>query len=107
VAVDEAAPLRVGQECDGPCDVLGLREAGHRDAALDVRIGVAACSLVFFVHLRLDPAGADGVYADAASSPLGCEGAGQADETVFARVVRDPVGDSEQPGHGADVDDAS
>src|SRR5215213_8987663 len=70
MSVDEAAPFRIGEEGDGPGNVLRSSETGHRDAALDVRVGVAATGLVLLVHLRLHPAGAYSVDADAASSPL-------------------------------------
>src|SRR5215204_3755950 len=106
MSVDEAAPFRIGEESDGPGNVLRRSETGHRDAALDIRVGVAATGLVLLVHLRLHPAGAYSVDADAASSPLRGEGAGQPDQTVLASVVSRPVGNAEQPRHGANVHDA-
>jgi hypothetical protein len=106
VSVDEAAPFRICQEGDGPSYILGCSKAPHRNASLDVRVGVAATGLVLLVHLRLHPAGAYSVDADAASSPLGGEGAGQPDQTVLARVVSRPVGNAEQPRYGGDVHDA-
>src|SRR5215217_4854201 len=106
MSVDEAAPFRIGKEGDGPGNVLRSSETGHWDAPLDVRVGVAATGLVLLVHLRLHPAGAYCVDANAASSPLGGEGAGQPDQTMFARVVSRPVGNAEQPRYGGDVHDA-
>src|SRR5918997_3463308 len=99
VAVNETAQLRVGEKRDGLGYVLGAGEAGHRDASLYIGVGVAAPGLVFDVHLGLDPAGTDGVYAHAATSPLGGQGSRQADQAVFARVVGHAIGDTEQPCH--------
>src|SRR5664279_3983040 len=69
VAVDEAAFGVVGEEGDGAGNVVGRGEAGHGDAAGDIGVGVAAAGLVGCVHLGLDPAGSDGVDANAATSP--------------------------------------
>ncbi len=49
--VDVAALVGVGEEGDGPRDVLGTGEAGHRGADLDVGLGVAAAGLVLVVNL--------------------------------------------------------
>jgi hypothetical protein len=51
VAVDEAAPFRIGQKGDGPGYVLGRGEAGHRGAALNVGVGVAAAGLILVIYL--------------------------------------------------------
>jgi hypothetical protein len=47
VAVDEGALLGVGEERDGLRYVLWCGETAHRDAVLDVLVGVAAAGLVF------------------------------------------------------------
>jgi hypothetical protein len=43
----------VGEEGDGARDVFGPGEAGHRGAALDVGVGVAAACLVLVVYIGL------------------------------------------------------
>jgi len=83
LAIDEGALGGVGEEEDGSGDVVGCGEAGHGDAVGDVGVGVGSLGLVYVVHLGFDPTGADGVDTDATSSPLGGEGAGEADETVL------------------------
>ena len=47
MAVDEGALLRVGEERAGLRYVLWCSETAHRDAVLDVLVGVAAAGLVF------------------------------------------------------------
>ena len=107
VAVDEAALRGVGEEEDGLGDIVGCGEAGHGDAAGDVVVGVGSGGLVDVVHLGFDPAGADGVGADAACSPLGGEGTGESDEAVLGGVVGAAVGDAGESGDRGDVNDAS
>ncbi len=107
MAVDEAAFCIIGKEGDGAGDVIWRCEAGHGDAVGDVGVGVGAGGLVDGVHFRFDPSGADGVDADAATSPLGGEGAGEADEAVLGGVVGCAVGDAEEAGDGGYVDDGA
>jgi hypothetical protein len=106
VAVDERALLGIGEKRDGSRHVVRGGEAAHWDAALDVLIGVAASGLVFYIHIGLDPAGADGVHPHVASAPLRREGARQPNKPVLARVVRRPVRNAEEPSHRTYVHDA-
>jgi hypothetical protein len=51
MAVNEAAMLGVCKEGDGPGDILGVGETGHRDASLDIRVRVASSGLILMVYL--------------------------------------------------------
>lgn len=107
VAVDEAAVGGVGEEEDGTGDIVGGGEAGHRNTAKDVVIGIGGGGLIKVVHLGLDPAGTDGVDANVAGAPLDGERTGEADEAMLGGVVGGAVGDAGEPGDRGDVDDAS
>lgn len=83
MAIDETALDRVGEEGDGPGNIVGSGKAAHGHAAGDIGVGVAAAHLVGDVHLGLDPTGTDGIDTDAATAPLRGEGTGKANEPVL------------------------
>src|ERR671917_560868 len=78
---DESNPALdyLGERGLVPGTLLTVREG----RALDGGVGVPADALVLLVHLRLDPAGADGVHPHTAPAPLGGQSTRKADQAVL------------------------
>src|SRR5262245_65921898 len=70
----------------------------------DIAVLVGALRLGGVVHLRLHPAGTDGVDPYPPPTPLRGERAGKTDQAVLARVVCGPIGNAHQARDGGDVD---
>lgn len=103
----KAALGRVCEEEDGAGDVVGTGEAGHGDTTGDVVVGIAAAGLVRDIHLCFDPAGTDGVDANATPAPLSGKGAGEPYEAVLGGVIGGTVADTHETGDGSHVGDTA
>src|SRR5690349_7984416 len=85
VPIDKCALLVVSKKRDCECNILRGCEPAHRYAASDVCVGVGATRLVGRIHLGLNPAGANGVYAYTSAAPLRGERPREANQTMFRR----------------------
>src|SRR5262245_17156657 len=94
------------EEHGGADEVVEAAEAPQRDLAEHRLLP----GLVLVEHLRqlgAEIAGADAVDADAASRPLGGEGAGHAEEPALRRAVRHRRRHADLRGQRADVEDGA
>jgi hypothetical protein len=112
IPVDRSGPVdgahrSIGEEQNCVGDIVRRREATHGHPAGDVAVGVMSPRLRGHIHLGLDPAGADGVHANAAPTPFGGERAGQSDQPVLRGVVGGSLGHANQARDRGHVDDAA
>src|SRR5689334_6141861 len=70
MSMDKRAFFGVGKKRDRKRNILRRCEAPHRYAASNVRVGVSPACLVGRIHLGLDPAGANCIYAYTSSAPF-------------------------------------